>query len=418
MQDIFITKINIKEVRNIKDFEINLSETERKHLIITGKNGSGKTSLIAEIKQFLNQIVTGNAGSYNHWLKEISLLETELEARQNHGNFVEIENIKIEIEGLENKLKQFGETQISFNLQGESDKISKVINNQIQKGLFTVKNFEVKHYIEMTEVKTLEKIKTKPFYSIDEKAGADFLQHIVNLQFDKLVAKDEEDTKSVINIESWFENFEKQLRELFDEPKLKLEFNRKKYNFSIIENGKEPYTFNQLSDGYSAILDIVTELIMRMEEHKSKSYDVQGIVLIDEIETHLHVDLQKKILPFLTSFFPKIQFIVTTHSPFVLSSIKNSVICDLENRIVTEDLSGYSYDTIVESYFDSNNYSDEFTNKINEYETLMRKDDLSDIERDKLLDLEMYLESIPKYWAKEFAAKYQQIKLKNIGKRK
>lgn len=41
------------------------------------------------------------------------------------------------------------------------------------------------------------------------------------------------------------------------------------------------------------------------------------LFLVDEIETHLHVDLQKKVLPFLISFFPKIQFIVTTHSPFV-----------------------------------------------------------------------------------------------------
>ena len=54
-----------------------------------------------------------------------------------------------------------------------------------------------------------------------------------------------------------------------------------------------------------------------MEKRHSRIYDVQGIALVDEIETHLHIDLQKKILPFLTNFFPKIQFIVTTHSPFV-----------------------------------------------------------------------------------------------------
>ena len=52
---------------------------------------------------------------------------------------------------------------------------------------------------------------------------------------------------------------------------------------------------------------------------KAKMYDLQGIVLIDEIETHLHVELQKKILPFLTNFFPNIQFVITTHSPFILN---------------------------------------------------------------------------------------------------
>ena len=133
---------------------------------------------------------------------------------------------------------------------------------------------------------------------------------------------------------------------------------------SIIEPNKEPYGFDTLSDGYSAIISIVTELLLRMEAHEAKNYDMEGLVLIDEIETHLHVELQKKILPFLTNFFPKIQFIVSTHSPFVLSSISNSVICDLEKDIITSDLSGYSYDTLIESYFDSDKYSSLVKSKV------------------------------------------------------
>uniref|UniRef100_UPI0034A03482 AAA family ATPase n=1 Tax=Saccharibacillus sp. CPCC 101409 TaxID=3058041 RepID=UPI0034A03482 len=94
------------------------------------------------------------------------------------------------------------------------------------------------------------------------------------------------------------------------------------------------------------------------------SYDLQGVVLIDEIETHLHVSLQKKIMPFLTTLFPKIQFIVTTHSPFVLNSIPNTVICDLETRTVMEDFSAYSYESIVEKYFGTELYSEELQEKI------------------------------------------------------
>lgn len=54
--------------------------------------------------------------------------------------------------------------------------------------------------------------------------------------------------------------------------------------------------------------------------------------MIDELETHLHVSLQKKILPFLTEFFPNLQFIVTTLSPFILNSIEDVVVYDLEKR--------------------------------------------------------------------------------------
>ena len=50
MQDVFITKIQIGKVRHLTDVEIVLSETERKHLILTGKNGSGKTSLLEAMR--------------------------------------------------------------------------------------------------------------------------------------------------------------------------------------------------------------------------------------------------------------------------------------------------------------------------------------------------------------------------------
>jgi len=49
MEEIFITKIDIEKSRNLEQVTIDLSETERKHLILTGRNGSGKTSLLKEI---------------------------------------------------------------------------------------------------------------------------------------------------------------------------------------------------------------------------------------------------------------------------------------------------------------------------------------------------------------------------------
>lgn len=51
------------------------------------------------------------------------------------------------------------------------------------------------------------------------------------------------------------------------------------------------------------------------------------------IETHLHLDLQKKIMELLTTVFPNIQFVVSSHSPFILNSLDNVIIYDLENNI-------------------------------------------------------------------------------------
>lgn len=408
MEDIFIQKIIVEEVRNIKNFEIQLDDNLKKHLIITGKNGSGKTSLLNELKVYLNFGIVENQFVYENSISEA--LENLENQKQNLANTMSnTSNIDESITHQKKWFKLFGKTKILIKNQN-------YIPYKFNNGKFIVAFFEAKRNNQFKSPTGINKINFKPVYNLDEKAGNEFIQHIVNLKADRSFAKDDNDTLNAQKIDEWFDLFEKSLSNLFGNEDLKLQFDRKKYDFYIVESGKEPYNLNQLSDGFTAILNIVSELIMRMEEYRTKSYDVQGIVLIDEIETHLHIDLQKKVLPFLTSFFPKIQFIVTTHSPFVLNSIENAVICDLEKQIVTSDLSGYSYDTLVESYFSSDKYSDVLKNHISEYETLMSKPTLTDDEKEKLFELKQYLNEIPKFLSDELAVKLQQIRLKNQKK--
>jgi predicted ATP-binding protein involved in virulence len=249
---------------------------------------------------------------------------------------------------------------------------------------------------------------------LHENAGTNFLQHLANLKFDQLVAKDENDKETVKKIEKWFELFLDLLQNIFEDNSLTLEFDKKTYNYSIIQKNHNPFNFTQLSDGYSAIFTMISEIMMRMEKHKTKIYDLQGIVLIDEIETHLHIDLQKKILPFLTSVFPNIQFIVTTHSPFVLSSDENAVIFDLEKNILVENMSGYSLDSIVENYYDSDKYSQIVKNQIAEFERLFNKKSLSEDEEERLVELKIYFKDLPKFLAPELLVKLQQIQSSKI----
>lgn len=422
-EEVFITDIKINHVRNIENFDIPLSESEKKHLIITGKNGSGKTSLLLELRRFLSEISNGNYEKYNKNLDELIKLNyiiektnnihhisknintiTDLSYSEYNSNLLQIVDFNNEWE------KKFKEIIISFDNKNN-------VFDLYSKGKFILSFFEAKRNITLNTPTGINKVEIKNKYSIEEKAGTDFIQYIVNLKADRSFAKDDNDLDSVKKIDDWFELFEKNLFTLFDTNNVKLEFDRKSYNFNIIEEGKEPYNLTQLSDGYSAILNIVTDLIMRMENNKTKNYDVQGVVLIDEIETHLHIDLQKKILPFLISFFPKIQFIVTTHSPFVINSIENAVICDLEKKIVTTDLSGYSYEAIVENYFDSDKYSSILKSKVENYETLVDKEVLTAEENINLLDLENYFKKLPKFYSDELEVKLQQIKLKKLGKR-
>ena len=121
-----------------------------------------------------------------------------------------------------------------------------------------------------------------------------------------------------------------------------------------------------LSSGFAAVLDIVLDIIVRMEKATNSSFDfnVPGIVLIDEIETHLHLEMQKTILELLTTIFPNVQFIISTHSPFILNSLENVVIYDLENNVMVENgLANVPYGGIVEGYFKANIMSNKLKEK-------------------------------------------------------
>lgn len=81
----------------------------------------------------------------------------------------------------------------------------------------------------------------------------------------------------------------------------------------------------QLSDGYRTTLAMVMDIAARMAEANPKMNDpllTEGVVMIDEVDLHLHPGWQQTILLDLMRTFPNVQFIVSTHSPQVISSVK------------------------------------------------------------------------------------------------
>ncbi len=86
-------------------------------------------------------------------------------------------------------------------------------------------------------------------------------------------------------------------------------------------------SITELSDGYRAILALVADLAWRcglLNSHLGAraAVDATGIVLIDELDMHLHPSWQARVLPDLSRTFPNIQFVVTTHSPFLVGSVR------------------------------------------------------------------------------------------------
>jgi predicted ATP-binding protein involved in virulence len=86
---------------------------------------------------------------------------------------------------------------------------------------------------------------------------------------------------------------------------------------------------DQLSDGERNLIALTGELARRMalaDPQNPSPRELEGVVMIDEIEQHLHPGLQREVLPRLRRAFPGAQFIVTTHSPQVLSTAPRDAI--------------------------------------------------------------------------------------------
>lgn len=347
----YITEVHIEKLRNLSNIVIQLNLEEKQHLIITGKNGSGKTTLLLAIEEYL--AINSNLA--------LSKYSKGIELKFNRGEDLD-------------RLYKNGDFITAFfpaNRQTTIELANGVSNIQLQK-----------------------------FYDVKSKPGNLLLKYMVHLKTQQSYARNEGDTCVVNQIQEWFNRFEEALRVLLDDESVFLEYDYKKYDFKIHEKGREAFRFNELSDGYSSLINIVSDLMLRMDknwllkDHLS-SYDVEGIVLIDELETHLHIELQKKILPFLTKFFPELQFIITTHSPYILTSVSNAKCYDLENRVELENLSFYSSDELAEGYFNADEYSEELKLTIKRYQQLMEKKELTEDERAERAQIRMQLKNIP-----------------------
>ena len=434
---IFVETIQINYVNHLKDLRLDISQSDRKHIIITGKNGSGKTSLLSAIRNSivskifnwpnLDSSALGNI--LNMYYGNITNIDQQLKSVVDYSNNTRnsqspyIFDNTSAVSGLLRQKKEYQSlieiihpilsgfrTPVEVSLKNEYLLLNNYFSNNIIFCFFDAKR---QSFVGAADGITRQTNINSSASSLFRNENINFLQYIINLRAEQALAREDGDYESASKVTKWFDRFTEQLKILLNESELKLNFDRRNISFSLEVPGKRIFDFNTLSDGYSAIMSIITEIMLRMN-NRLENYDVQGIVLIDEIETHLHIELQKKILPFLNSFFPNIQFIVTTHSPFVLNSVPNTVVYDLEKQTRYEDLSGYSMDGLVEEYFDQGTYSDVVIKRIDLYEKLTSNMQRTEKEEVMFNYLKRYFEELPKFFSEELELKLQQIKLAEI----
>ena len=144
----------------------------------------------------------------------------------------------------------------------------------------------------------------------------------------------------------------------------------------------EKLLLEQLSGGYRIVLAMVADLALRMalaNPHLTDPLQSEAIVLIDEIELHLHPEWQQRILSDLRRTFPNAQFIVSTHSPQVLTTVEPQHIIHLRataDGIVADQETGPTFGAkagdVLQAVMGVKQRPDnEFRQKLEQYQTLI-----------------------------------------------
>lgn len=377
----YIKKIHINNLFHLRNIDIPIANEKAPHLIITGKNGSGKTVLLNAMANFLDNISDN----------------TILGVRKVG------EKLDISIEH-----QQIDMTEINLDFLNATELIY-----SYQNGDFIMAFYEAARKVKMDEPRNPTKPVLVNHAPIRKTSTNQFLNFLSDLKIQEALARNENQIKDADEINKWFIDFTGILHKIFQDNDLRLKFNYKDYSFHILSHGKE-FKFTELSDGYAAILDIVVDLILKMQSKNSltRAYKKKGIVLIDEVETHLHLEMQKMIMPILTKVFPNIQFIVTTHSPFVLNSLENAVAYDLEHQEVISDLPQYSYEALAEGYFGVSSESSYMKMQLEKLANLLQKDKLTDSDKYEIRLLIADLDKIPESVSPNIVGDYFAIKTK------
>jgi hypothetical protein len=324
----YITSIHVNDCYAYQNFDIDFFDYKPQslfsHLILTGKNGSGKSTILRGIDNYFvgwrtdNLPVTGKQYVSDHHAQ----LQTFIQQRtQTHG----IQDASVK--SWQEELKRFEiatpRSQGGTAIPNDFWRVNK--DNSIY-AYFSIRR---ESKVDDVEVPTPEKEFTQKFNSPDSTNffTRKFVQYLVNQKVEQAFSQIDGQSLKVDWVNQFYNDLEIVFRQVFEDERVVIEFERKSYRIFINLSDGRQLNFNVLPAGQSALLYILMDLTLRVDlirkQVQDNTYNPCGVVLIDEPEEHLHLELQEQVLPLLTRLFPNVQFIVATHSPAVIASIRN-----------------------------------------------------------------------------------------------
>jgi predicted ATP-binding protein involved in virulence len=326
-----INKLNISNFRSKAALQIQLGS---KLTLLVGENGSGKTSILDAIALCLGAVLT-------HLPKVSGISFKKNDLRQVNNHFAPYTRVGIETtEGIvwdrterrDKSLKTANEIPTAVGLL----KLRKYLDEQIINPFNEGKDFQLPVYSYYGVSRALLEVplRRRSFPKTHQRFEA--LENSLNAvtrfksAFVWFYNKENEEQRKQRELK----NFDYRLPELetvrraittmfpdITEPHIML--NPLRFAVKI---GGETMDITQLSDGYKTLLSLVIDLASRMalaNPDMINPLQAQAIVLIDEIDLHLHPEWQRRVVGDLTTVFSNTQFILTTHSPYIVESVNN-----------------------------------------------------------------------------------------------
>ncbi|MEO7330368.1 MAG: AAA family ATPase [Minicystis sp.] len=341
----YLTRVKLDECRNVRGLDIDLSvstdqngtnESEPakfRHLVLTGPNGSGKSGILEALAAHVDSILhqdpqTMPRGSETFWDTHPAY-----ENAADPASSLGLGPLTIWREEGSNLARAAGAGEMIFLY------------------LLAKRQAEQREVVGPSKLEiALEQLRART------QVSPYLLQFLVNKKTEAAFANLDGDRETEARVEAWFATFERSLQRLMEDERLSIEFDRHAFNFVFRRDG---YAFDlrTLADGHAAVLNLLAELLIRVdairEKRKDFTFEPEGVVIVDEIETHLHLSLQEQVLPFLTETFPRFQFLVATHSPAVIASIPNAIVYDLkaQRQVLSDHLRGVPYGTLMTEHF-------------------------------------------------------------------
>jgi predicted ATP-binding protein involved in virulence len=158
----------------------------------------------------------------------------------------------------------------------------------------------------------------------------------------------------------------------------------------LIDKNGQSFNLDQLSDGEKNLIALVGDIARRLaigNPHRNIPLEGEGIILIDEIDLHLHPRWQRLVIPKLLEVFPNCQFFISTHSPQVISHVKPESVFLLEQEAQcmsygkADETYGMSIDRVVDLVMEDESRPDVVRNKLDKLFELIERKKITEAKR-------------------------------------